>query len=72
MSTGTSSGVSKSRAIGASDSLARTAQRSREFLVEQHELQHLPERAVVLVRQGQVLLADADPAIMALPNMAGQ
>jgi hypothetical protein len=72
ISTGTSSGVNRSRGIGANDSLARTAQRSREFLVEQHELQHLPERAVVLVRQRQVLLADADPAIMALPNMVGQ
>jgi hypothetical protein len=72
ISTGTSWGVSRSRAIGANDSLARTVQRSREFLVEQHELQHLPERAVVLVRQRQVLLADADPAIMALPNMVGQ
>jgi hypothetical protein len=35
ISTGSSWGVSTSRAIGASDSLARTAQRSREFLVEQ-------------------------------------
>ncbi len=77
ISTGTSWGVSTSRAIGASDSLARTAQRSREFLVEQYELQHLPQSAVVLCYPGpgypgpagrQVLLADANPAIMALPT----
>ena len=35
-------GVNTSRAIGTNESLARTSQRSREFLVEQHELQQLP------------------------------
>ena len=68
ISTGSSWGVSTSRAIGASDSLARTAQRSREFLVEQRELQQLPQSAVVLCTDGQVVLADANPAIMALPT----
>ena len=68
ISTGSSWGVSTSRAIGASDSLARTAQRSREFLVEQHELQQLPQSAVVLCTGRQVVLADANPAIMALPT----
>jgi len=70
ISAGTSWGACTSRAIGASDSLAWTAQRSREFLVEQHELQQLPPSAVVLCYPGpagrRVLLADANPAIMAL------
>jgi hypothetical protein len=72
ISTGTSWGWSTSRAVGATDSAARTAQRSRESLVEQHELQQLPHSAVLLcypVPGGrQVLLADANPAIMALPT----
>jgi hypothetical protein len=68
ISTGSSWGVSTSRAIGVTDSLARTAQRSREFLVEQHELQQLPQSAVVLCTDGRVVLADANPAIMALPT----
>jgi hypothetical protein len=68
ISTGSSWGVSTSRAIGATDSLARTAQRSREFLVEQRELQQLPQSAVVLCTDGRVVLADANPAIMALPT----
>jgi len=50
--------------------VAKTAQRSREFLVEQHELQQLAQSAVVLCYPApggrQVLLADANPAIMAL------
>ena len=72
ISTGTSWGWSTSRAVGASDSLARTAQRSRESLVEQYELQQLPPSAVLLCYPApggrQVVLADANPAIMTLPT----
>ena len=72
ISAGTSWGWSTSRALGASDSLARTAQRSRESLVEQHELQQLPQSAVLLNYPAaggrRVVLADANPAIMTLPT----
>jgi hypothetical protein len=65
-------GVSTSRAVGSNDSLARTAQRSREFLVEQHELQQLPPSAVIIStasRRGrQVVMADANPGIIGLPT----
>jgi hypothetical protein len=41
-------------------------------VIEQHELQHLPQTAVVLCQDGpagrEVVLADANPAIMALPT----
>lgn len=68
-------GWSTSLAVGANDSLARGLQRSREFLVEQHELQRLPASAVLLSypdpRPGsggrRVLLADVNPAILGLP-----
>ncbi len=62
VTTGTSWGISTSTAIGGSDSVARTVQRSREFLVEQRALQLLPERAVVLCYDGRVQLLDANPA----------
>jgi len=72
ISTGTSWGWSTSRAVGASDSLAVAAQRSRESLVEQHELQQLPPSAVLLCYPApggrRVVLADANPAIMTLPT----
>jgi hypothetical protein len=72
INTGTSWGVSTSRAIGLSESLGTTAQRSREFLVEAHELQQLPPSAAVISyasRAGrQVVLADANPAILTLPT----
>ena len=72
ISTNTSWGVSTSRAIGLSESLGTTAQRSREFLVEAHELQQLPPSAAVISyasRAGrQVVLADANPAILTLPT----
>jgi hypothetical protein len=68
----TSWGWSTSRAIGANSSLAGSLQRSRELLVEQHELQHLPQTAVLLCQDGpagrEVVLADANPAIMTLPG----
>src|SRR5206468_5924913 len=67
-------GWSTSSAIGANESLARTAQRSREFLVEPHQLQQLPPSAVIVSYaspQGrQVVLADANPAILALPTVS--
>jgi hypothetical protein len=72
ISTGTSWGWNMSRAVGNSDSLAVAAQRSRESLVEQHELQQLPPSAVLLCYPApggrQVVLADANPAIMTLPT----
>jgi hypothetical protein len=65
-------GVNTSRAAGTNESLARTSQRSREFLVEQHELQQLPPSAVIICfasRAGrQVVLADANPGIIGLPT----
>jgi hypothetical protein len=65
-------GWSTSRALGTSDSLAAGWQRSREFLVEQHELQQLPASAVLLTYAGpggrRVVLADANPAIVGLPT----
>src|SRR5262249_2641002 len=68
----TSWGWSTSTAVGANESLAKTAQRSREFLVEPHQLQQLPPSAVIVSyasRHGrQVVLADANPAILALPT----
>ena len=51
---------------------ALTAQRSRESVVEQHELQQLPQSAVLLCYPApggrRVVLADANPAIMTLPT----
>jgi hypothetical protein len=63
-------GISTSTAVGASSSAARTAQRSREFLVEPHELQQLPPSAVIVTYASpegrRAVLADANPAIIAL------
>jgi hypothetical protein len=68
----TSWGWNTSRALGLNASGARTVQRSRELVIEQHELQHLPQTAVVLCQDGpggrEVILADANPAIMTLPT----
>ena len=70
ISSSTAWGISTSTAVGASLSTARTAQRSRELLVEPHELQQLPPSAVIVTYaspQGRrVVLADANPAIIAL------
>jgi hypothetical protein len=64
-------GLNTSRAVGANSSLARSTQRSREFLVEQHELQQLPPSAMIVSyasRSGRrVVMADANPGILALP-----
>ena len=72
ISASTSWGLSTSRAVGATGSLAGTLQRSRELLIEQHELQHLPQTAVMICQRGpagrQATLADANPAIMTLPT----
>jgi hypothetical protein len=68
----TSWGWTTSRAVGANGSLAGSLQRCRELVIEQHELQHLPQTAVVLCQGGpagrEVVLADANPAIMTLPT----
>jgi hypothetical protein len=70
ISTGTSWGISLSRALGSSASVGRTAQRSREFLVEAAELQRLPPSAMIVSYPSAagrtVLLADANPALIAL------
>ncbi|MQA86108.1 MAG: hypothetical protein GEV03_16125 [Streptosporangiales bacterium] len=72
ITTSTAWGRSTSRAIGSNESLARTVQRSREFLVEQHELQRLPETALIISHSSpagrRVVLADANPAIFSLPR----
>ena len=63
-------GLSTSTAVGDNASLARTSQRSREFLVEQHELQQLPPSAMIVSYASpagrQVVLADANPGIFGL------
>ena len=72
INTGTSWGITTSRTVGTTESVALGAQRAREFLVEAHELQRLPPSALVVCYQDshgrQVVLADANPAIMALPT----
>ncbi len=71
ISTSTAWGISTSRAAGDSESLARSLQRSREFIVEAAALQRLPPTAMIVSYAGpsgrQVLLADANPAIGMLP-----
>jgi hypothetical protein len=72
ISSSTAWGISTSRAAGDSSSVARTAQRSREFLVEPYALQQLPPSAVIVTYASahgrMVVLADANPAIIALPT----
>jgi hypothetical protein len=67
ISTSTAWGMTTSRATGDSESLASALQRSREFLIEQHELQQLPASAMIVTYAGpggrQVVLADANPGI---------
>jgi hypothetical protein len=67
ISTSTAWGLSTSKAAGDSESLAAALQRSREFLVEQHELQQLPASAMIVTYAGpggrQVILTDANPGI---------
>jgi hypothetical protein len=67
ISTSTAWGMTTSRATGDSESLAVALGRSREFLIEQHELQQLPASAMIVTYAGpggrQVILADANPGI---------
>jgi len=71
ISTSTAWGLTTSKATGDSDSLAVAMQRSREFLVEQHELQQLPASAMILTYAGpggrRVVMADVNPGIGGLP-----
>ena len=59
--------MTTSKATGDSESLALALQRSREFLVEQHELQQLPASAMIISYAGpagrRVVMADANPGI---------
>ncbi len=72
INSGTSWGLSTSRAIGENTSLGRTAARSRELLVEAEELQRLPVSAAIISYPAPagrtVLLADANPALVALSS----
>lgn len=74
INSGTSWGLSLSRALGENASLGRTAQRSREFLVEAAELQRLPPSGAIVSYPAPagrtVLFVDANPAIVALPGAA--
>ena len=69
---GTAWGRQTARAVGYNRALAQTSQRSREFLVEQHELQQLPPSAVIVSYASpagrRVVLADANPGILGLPT----
>ncbi len=70
ISTSTAWGTTTSKATGDSESLALATQRSREFLVEQHELQELPASAMIITYAApagrQVIMADANPGIAGL------
>jgi hypothetical protein len=72
VSESTAWGVNTARAFGANSSSARRSQRSREFIVEQHELQHLPPSSVIITYTGKrgrrVVMADTNPAILTLPT----
>ena len=65
-------GLQTARAVAATASAARTRQRSREFLVEQHELQQLPTSGMIVSYASpggrRVVFADANPAILTLPT----
>lgn len=67
ISTSTAWGMTTSKATGDSESLALALQRSREFLVEQHELQQLPASAMIITYASPAgrlaVLADANPGI---------
>jgi hypothetical protein len=70
--TSTAWGLQTARAVAASTSVARTSQRSREFLVEQHELQQLPPTGMIVSYASaagrRVVFADANPGILTLPT----
>ncbi len=65
-------GLQTARAVAATASAARTRQRSREFLVEQHELQQLPPSGMIVSHASaagrRVVFADANPGILTLPT----
>jgi hypothetical protein len=65
-------GRQTARAVAASTSAARTSQRSREFLVEQHELQQLPPSAMIVSYASaagrRVVFADANPGLLGQPT----
>jgi len=67
ISSSTAWGLTTTKATGDSESLARALQRSREFLVEQHELQQLPASAMIITYAApagrQVVMADANPGL---------
>jgi hypothetical protein len=67
INTSTAWGITTSTAAGDSQSLALALQRTREFLVEQHELQQLPPSAMIISYAGlggrQVVMADVNPGI---------
>jgi hypothetical protein len=67
ISSSTAWGMTTSTATGDSESLALAMQRSREFLVEQHELQELPASAMIITYAApagrQVVMADVNPGI---------
>lgn len=69
---GTAWGQQTAVAVGANRTLAQASQRSREFLVEPHELQQLPPSAVIVSYASpagrHVVLADANPGILGLPT----
>ena len=72
ISESTAWGISTARATGDSESRARTVQRSREFVVEPHELQQLPPSAMIITYPAadgrRVVVADANPGIFSLPS----
>jgi hypothetical protein len=72
LSLSTAWGRTTSAAAGSSESAARVLQRSREFLVEQHELQRLPVSAMIISYAGpegrELVLADVNPGIGALSS----
>ena len=67
INTSTAWGLTTAKATGDSESLALALQRSREFLIEQHELQQLPASAMIVTYAApggrQVVLTDANPGI---------
>lgn len=76
VSESTAIGRSTSRALGSTSGSSRSTSRSRELLIEPHELQHLPQTALLALKGGQgagsreVRLTDVNPAIAALPDVA--
>jgi hypothetical protein len=72
LSLSTAWGRTTSAAAGSSESVAAARQRSREFLVEQSELQQLPVSAMIISYAGpdgrELALTDVNPGIGALSS----